>query len=103
MRFEQVKKVLRRAFELIDAKQITLEFDNMPDGITGLSFPDGYIVIDLRKCRTVDTLARVLLHEMGHVVTGAFYRGKPAADAWAAAECAADAWAKSFIDSCGAA
>ena len=43
----------------------------------------------------------VLLHEIGHVMTGAFYSGKPAADSWAAAERAADSWAKQFLDNCG--
>ena len=95
--------VLRRAFELIDAQHIDLEFDNMPTGIDGLSFPDGHIIIDLRKCGTLDGLLRVLLHELGHVITGAFYRGEPAAEVWAAAEGASDAWAKQFLDSCGGA
>lgn len=93
--------VLRRAFELIDAQHMELEFDDMPTGVDGLSFPDGHIIIDLRKCGTLDGLLRVLLHEIGHVMTGAFYGGKPAADSWAAAERAADSWAKQFLDSCG--
>lgn len=62
-----------------------------------VELPDGWIAVDYSKFETETELARVIAHEIGHIMTGTFYKADDPAAVKADCERQADEWAATHL------
>lgn len=76
-----------------------IEVDNWPmqGNRRAFALPDGWIAVDYSKFETETELARVIAHEIGHIMTGTFYKADDPAAVKADCERQADEWAAAHL------
>ena len=76
-----------------------IEVDNWPmkGNRRAFALPGGWIAVDYSKFETITELARVIAHEIGHIMTGTFYKADDPAAVKADCERQADEWAATHL------
>lgn len=84
--------ILSELYQLAEDNQIEVDYYPMRQA-TSLSFPEGWIAIDVDKLRDTAEEKACLAHELGHCLTGSFYNIYSSCDIRSKREARAQRWA----------
>ena len=84
--------ILSELYQLAEDNQIEVDYYPMHQAVS-LSFPEGWIAIDVDKLRDTAEEKACLAHELGHCLTGSFYNIYSSCDIRSKREARAQKWA----------